>query len=539
MLLLRLSICLTLLLLGHSVAAAADYTRFWTTAGPEPMGHDIDPDFGNQREFFRMDDQNWVERFPDGFLIIFKVVGAQQLLLSIVSSSQQPGTASGVVIASTTSNLQYFILDRIQPGSRLAYRSGNAGSFFTGSPINLFTADDTASRLYVQVAGSIAKIREALFASVPSTIDERGDPNADAYRYRFDALTDPDHRKMTVANGRIYLQQVFTGDWETTCTFCLGCHLKPLHVLAQVDFVPAIIQADDQWVISATQPNASLSLMDGSDTSCTFADVPVRDRVENALGRASLRDRSVEAIRRAEVKIPVNTIWANIQGPFARSFNNQRVCLYPRPQAAWAGNLRADDVALIGEVVIMASPKALFSSTCPAAPAKPFQTFDGSRPGPGGRVTLDVTIPFSEVRNTILRGDSVREAGIDDLSIEPHQAYMTLKLRQRDGNTLSVNAIPIIPIPEQEGDVSLTLIFADVPGAPSGSSLSALNGSYTVSLADKVAALKSALQGSFEAGNLKLVIPQVGLDGVTLVCESDGLHAYVNINAPVFANWAL
>lgn len=539
--LLRLSTCLTLLLLGCSVVSAADYTRFWTPLGPEPMGHDVDPDFGNQREFFRLDDSNWVERFPDGFLIIFKVLGTQQLPLTTVTDPPRAGTASGVVIASATSNLQYFLPDQMQSGSRLVYRSGSAGGFHPSGPMRPFPADDTSSRLYVQVAGSMAKIRDALFASVPGTIDEHGDPEANAhgYRYRFDALTDLNHRRMDVGNDRIYLQQVFKGDWETTCTFCAGCHLNPLFVLAKVDFVPAIIQSGDQWVVSATSANASLSLMQGSDTGCSIANFNVQGKIEDALGRASLKDRAIDAIRKAEVRLPVADVWAKFQGPFARNFNNQRVCLYPRPQAAWAGNLRSDDATLKGEIVITGSPKALFSGTCPAAPARPFQTFDGSGAGPSSRVTLDVTIPYSEVRNTILRGNSVREAGINDLSIEPHQAYMTLKLRQRDGNTLSVNAIPIVPIPEQEGDLSLTLIFADVLGAPASSSVSALNGSYSVSLAEQATALKSALQGSFEAGDFKILIPQVGLDGVTLTCESDGLHAYLNVNAPVFANWAL
>lgn len=541
MLLLRLSICLTLLLLGCSIASAANYTRFWTPPGPEPMGHDVDPDFGNQREFFRLDDSSWVERFPDGFLIVFKVVGTQQLSLPTVTDPPQAGTTSGLVIASAISNLQYFLPDQMQPGSRLTYRLGNAGGFLPSSPIRSFPADDASSRLYVQVVGSMAKIRDALFASVPGTIDEQGDPEANAhgYRYRFDALTDPDHRRMDIANGRIYLRQVFKGDWETTCSFCIGCHLNPLFVLAQVDFVPAIVQSGDQWVISATSANASLSLMQGSDTGCSIANFNVQSKIEDALGRATLKDRAISAIRKAEVKIPVADVWAKIQGPFVRNFNNQRVCLYPRPLAAWAGNLREDDATLMGEIVIMGSPKALFSATCPVASAKPFQTFDGSGAGPSSRVTFDVTIPYSEVRNTILRGDSVRGAGIEDLSIDPHQAYMTLKLRQHDGNTLSVNAIPIVPIPEQEGDLSLTLVFADVPGLPPPSSISALNGSYTVSLAGQVAALKSALQGSFEARDFKLLIPQVGLDGVTLTCESDGLHAYLNVNAPVFANSAL
>src|SRR5215813_11442728 len=98
----RLHILLWILafVLCHPTYLAGQVNRFWTTAGPEPMGHLIDPDFGPQREFFRLDSKTWVERFSDGFIKVFNVVDSQQLPSSVVNPQSNSGNVGGTIIAS-------------------------------------------------------------------------------------------------------------------------------------------------------------------------------------------------------------------------------------------------------------------------------------------------------------------------------------------------------------------------------------------------------------------------------------------------------
>lgn len=532
---LHIFLCALAVLVCQPISSAAQVSRFSTTAGPEPMGHLIDPDFGSQREFFRLDSKTWVERFSDGFIKVFNVADNRQLPSSVVNpQSNSDSSVSGTIITSTNSDLQYFVPNEIQPNWHLAYRVGNTGQFLTSSLIHSLLGDEP-SRFYVPVGGPMAKIRDALFAAVPQTIDEHGQPDEDKMRYRFDGMTDPDHRKLFVGNGRIYLRQVFQGDWETK-QFLGGCHLRPLYILAEVSFVPTISQSGTKWFFSATDAQANFSLMQGSDTKCSFAGFDVTGRVRDQLNNQNLKNRAIEAVRRAEIELPVSDIWSASQGPFARIFNNQRVCLYPHPQAFWVGNLRADENVIMAEVALLASPQVVFSTTCADAEKTSIQSFDGSKPGQSPHVTIDLAFPYTTIRDSILRSDSVRSAGIEDVQIEPHQAYMTLKLRVQ-GGTQSVNAIPIVQIPAEEGDISATLIFADIPDAPAGSSVSALNGSYTTNLKDQIREAKNALRGTFQSGKFTLTVPEPTMNGVTIVCEKDGMHAYVDVSTAAFGRW--
>lgn len=528
-------LCALVVVLCQHVYLAAQVSRFWTTGGPEPMGHPMDPDFGNRREFFKLDDKTWAERFSDGFIKIFNAASAQQLPIAVVDPQSTSGNVSGFVIVSSTSDLQYFIPNEIHPNWHLGYRLGNTGQFLTSSLVHAFSGDEP-SRLYVPVGGPMAAIRDALFSAVPSTIDEHGQPDEDKMRYRFDAMTDNEHRKLLVGNGRVYLRQVFQGDWETKQTFG-GCHLRPLYILAEVSFVPTIAESGKKWFFSATDPQANFSLMPGSDTKCSFLNFDVTGRIRDQLNNQNLKDRAIDAVRRAEVEVPLNDIWNASQGPFAQVFNSQRVCLYPRPRAFWVGNLRADENVFAAEVVLLASPQVVFSSSCPSIAPTSVATFDGSKAGGSTHVTIDLDFPYPDVRNAILRSDTVRSFGIEDVEMEPHQAYMRFTLHQHGGATKSINAIPIVAIPQEEDDVSFTLIFANIPGMASDSAISALKGSYTISLKNRINTAKTALQGTFQSGKLSFTVPEPTLTGVTVVCETDGLHAYVEISTAAFGRW--
>ena len=49
------------------------------------MGHDVDPDYGNRRDFFVVSPAMWVERFADGYIKAFTVVGLAQVSGTVVS----------------------------------------------------------------------------------------------------------------------------------------------------------------------------------------------------------------------------------------------------------------------------------------------------------------------------------------------------------------------------------------------------------------------------------------------------------------------
>src|SRR5260370_1365160 len=133
MLRLHILLCALAVLVCQPICSAAQVSRFWTTAGPEPMGHLIDPDFGSQREFFRLDSRTWVERFSDGFIKVFSISGSQQLPSSVVNPQSNSDSVSGTIITSTNSNLQYFVPNEIHSNWHLAYRVGNTGQFLTSS----------------------------------------------------------------------------------------------------------------------------------------------------------------------------------------------------------------------------------------------------------------------------------------------------------------------------------------------------------------------------------------------------------------------
>jgi hypothetical protein len=64
---LHIFLCALAFLICQPIGAAGQISRFGTTAGPEPMGHAIDPDFGSQREFFRLDARRGLSDSPTAY----------------------------------------------------------------------------------------------------------------------------------------------------------------------------------------------------------------------------------------------------------------------------------------------------------------------------------------------------------------------------------------------------------------------------------------------------------------------------------------
>lgn len=505
-----------------TVASAQESPRrFWTAAGPEPAGHDVDLDLGNRREFFQTDSKVWVERFADGFLVVFQTTGTDAMF-------GFTGKVAGQVIKSTVSNLQYFIPDQIKPGSVLGYRLSDSSQFLSASQIVPMEPDDGSSRFYIQAAVNLGKVRDAIYSAIPATVNENGDPNADEYRYRFDALTDPHHRQIGIVNNRIVVAQVFSGDFETK-RFLGGCHLRPLYVEADLDFAPGITQTGENWIVSPQDPHVTLRLLPGSDTGCSIANINVTNKVNDALGRQSLKDKAVNAINRAAVSVPVSDVWGKVQGPLIHKLDQQTVCVYPRPSAVWVGNLRGTFDAAAIDIAIFGAPQIILSASCAPRPLVALKVLDADKPGPFPHVVSDILIPYSRVHDTILASASVKNAGIDDVVVESHQAYMTLKFHKHSGETVIVNAIPTVPVPVEEGSVGVDFVFADVPGAPGGEDLSAFSGSYSTDLTSQIDGIRKAVTGDFSTGSLKLSVSGSTMRGLLLTCESDGLHAYLDL----------
>jgi hypothetical protein len=120
--------------------------------------------------------------------------------------------------------------------------------------------------------------------------------------------------------------------------------------------------------------------------------------------------------------------------------------------------------------------------------------------------------------------------------MDPHQAYLSMKLAQAAGVSVPVNAVPVIAIPSEPGDVSLVLVFSDVPGT-SGPVASALNGSTIMSLNDQVSHVKKALLGTSTSGHVQVTISDDALSSSTITCENDGLHVYVKLAMTAFGSY--
>jgi hypothetical protein len=103
---------------------------------------------------------------------------------------------------------------------------------------------------------------------------------------------------------------------------------------------------------------------------------------------------------------------------------------------------------------------------------------------------------------------------------------MTVKLHKSSGDVISVNAVPIVPIPAEEGDVSVELVFTDIEGAPGGTDRSYLNGAYAKDVTEQANLLKKAMKGAHVKGKFTLNVQDVSLEDLFMTCDSDGLHNY-------------
>ena len=322
------------------------------------------------------------------------------------------------------------------------------------------------------------------------------------------------------------IEQVYHGDIETKRTFG-GCHLKPVFVQAEIDVLPAIKQSGSHWFLYASNANAKLTLLPGSDTRCSILGHDVAGRVNDAINADNIKAHAVDALNRLSVEVPVNQLWRDAEGPFVSHVDGLgQICLYPHLAAFWGGSLFGTIENGAITFVAKAHPEILVgSNTCPPQAMSAPALFDGQNTRPAAVVT-DMNIPYATIKDALLANANIKNAGFDAVTFEPHEAYMTVKLHKTSGESISLNAVPIVPIPAEPGNVAVELVFTDIPGAPNSTDKSYLNGAYTKDLTDEVASLKKGLQGPHANGKFTLNVLNVSLAELFMTSDSDGLHNY-------------
>lgn len=514
-----LALDLVLIVSPCDTIAQSVLTRFVAVAGSENEIHDVDPDFGNQREWFRLDPTTWALRYPDGYVTVFTVQGSSTV-----------GGKSVQTLISSAGSTQYGLPMPVTPGSPLYFRNNASATFQPASTIAAFLMDSNTSGLSSVVQTSLIPVRDQIFGAIPSRITENGSPDADKLRWQFDAYTDAAHRLFQLVNGRIAIAQVYHGDIETKQTFG-GCHLNPVFVEANLAFTPQIVSDSGKWLISASSPDISFTTLPGTDTGCSIFNINISSKMSDYLNGDNLKQLALNALKKAQVAVPIQTLWDDLKGPFTRDIGSGNVvCVYPNVSAFWVGSIIGTNISAVSiPISLKASPRMVVSSACaPAAGTTP-TAFDGSM-GLPSQLVSDVMVPYDTIKNAILSNANVKNDGFTDLQIEPHQAYMKMTLHRTDGSTVNLNAVPIIPIPLDQGDISVQLVFSKVDGAVSGPEMSDLQASYSQDLKSTVKEFHDRLVGDYKSGSLDFKVLDASWKEVSIVCAPEGLHDFVTMS---------
>ena len=163
---------LLLIACGSARAQQTHLNSFETMPGNEPQLHLGDPDLGSQMDWFRIDDGKWTIRYQDGFLAPLHQTGVETI-----------ATKSYIKVAPASGTTEYAIPDPIEDGAAIYYRPDPSKAFFAVERVRLMEPDNVVVGANVSITANLGQARDNILSVIPTHIDERGNPQADTYRW--------------------------------------------------------------------------------------------------------------------------------------------------------------------------------------------------------------------------------------------------------------------------------------------------------------------------------------------------------------------
>jgi len=514
---------------GH--AQQAHLTSFETMPGNEPQLHLGDPDLGPQMDWFRIDDGKWTIRYQDGFVVPLHQTGVESI-----------ESRSFIKVAPASGTSEYAIPDPIEDGASIYYRPDPSKAFSAAERVRLMEPDNVMLSANVSITASLAQARDKILGVIPTHIDESGSPEANDYRWAFDAdmnmLPVPGTldrgRAITLQNGVVRLSQSYYGDIETRRTFG-GCHLRPVYLRAYLDFKATASQQGDNLLVKPDETHVEVGLLPHSDTGCGFINFDISGIITRVLNTQGVQSGVTSALEKVALTIPLQEVKLRFNKPIQQSVPSiGNVCIYPNPGDIGNAYLNGDFDQATVTFGLSLRPRIIVAAICPTdSPAVwPLTQRDFTEVLPS--FIFDLTMTYPQLRHALMQNPSIKNAGITDITFDPMVASATAHLKKSGASDILVNVVPSMAVPERVGEIAIAWHFATSGGLDSG--LPDLSGTYVQDITDQARSVMNSLQGQHLHDNVVLSIGMLSVHRDVIVFAPDVIHSYLGLTGFVSAH---
>jgi hypothetical protein len=518
-----------------------NFLRMSEDDAPRTLWFDYTFEPKGRRDWFRLDDNSWVERYNDGTLTRFDIVGPQTftttLRLPFFNTPFSIPRSSGVITRRNGGDFQVYVPDAGSPEQWLRFRANPTSDWQwldeakRINPLGTFAVDMTLN---------LDQVQQAALAQVPNHFDESGHPEANDYRWAFDVID----RQVTLSGGRVVARITYKGDLETRRLFG-GCHLKWVYPIATLSFRPDVVQQNGVWIVTAADPQFQVDLRPDSDTQCSIFPISIAGKIRDFLNGDNIRNVALDAVKRAARPVPVDQIWTRLAGPIdLGASSGSRLCFYPDPVVVGIGGITGTLSAAHIPVQVTTRSKLLIAPSCQPPQASSPQITSSVQPGNSFNVSAAIAFPYDKLEQQVLASLS-GNAGVSIRSVhmDGGTAYFTITadITNPLADSIELQAFPQLDATGHTVTMlvkpsAATLANRDASGRDLVNSIaSAITSACTIDLSHDITTAQQAISGTHDLGGLRLTIVAPSVVPQQVVSGGQGLHIYVQIQGTAAA----